>query len=427
MSTEPNFSELEHLAVLREEGAEATRPLAIRLADVEDLPPRTDVIEGMVPAGHPTSIHGAGAHLKSLVAMRQSLCVAAGVAFLGCRVTQGAVLYVDYELDEETAARRARLLAHGMGLEAVPAGLLYLNAHRPLLELLDDLRVLIAQHSVVMVVIDSLGVAICGDNQSEEGVIPAMLGLRNLGVACLVIDHQSRLLTGQEYAQKEQFGSVYKGNLSRCVWQVERAEPGLDPSVVALVMRHRKASFGPLRSDLGVRVTFADGSIAMDAVDAASEPSLAGKLPARDRVMRAVTSEPGNTADGLADLTGVPLNTVKNSLTQLRDQRLVKAATTSKREPATWYPTDSGAVRIERPDRDGSRDARPKTGSENLSVQVSRPLNTKRDAQMGSEGDVSRQDDKRDTRLQGHIRDGRDGGLDAALRVFPGASGRTQQ
>jgi len=47
-----------------------------------------------------------------------------------------------------------------------------------------------------------------------------------LGIAVLIIDHQSRLQAGQSYQQKGAFGSVYKTNLARSVIQVEATERG---------------------------------------------------------------------------------------------------------------------------------------------------------------------------------------------------------
>ncbi|MGC2295302.1 MAG: AAA family ATPase [Candidatus Dormiibacterota bacterium] len=344
--TEPTWSELEGAT------AAQTSPLrsveVIRLCDVEDLPPRPDLIEGVVPDRFPTSVYGAGGQLKTYLAIHMGVCVASGEPFLGRAVTQGAVLFVDWELDQDVTARRARQLARGLGLADIPSEVFYLNAAKPLMHLLLDIQEAISTHSIRLVVIDSMGLAISGDNQSEEGVIPAMGALRALGIASVVIDHQARIQTGQDYSSKEQFGSVYKGNLSRMSWQLERADPGTDAAVVELVMRNRKANFGPLQSDLGLRVTFASDAITVSPVDVATTPSLASKAPAREQVFAAVVGEPGSTADTIADVTGVAMSTVKNSLTELYRLHRVTRVSTSRREPAQWYPVNQS----EYPDRD---------------------------------------------------------------------------
>ncbi len=324
----------------------------VALADVPEVPQSPDVIAGMVPDRFPASWYGLGGNLKSLLGLLAGICVVAGIPFLGRGVSQGAVVFVDWELDADVTARRARQLAHGLGLADVPDALFYVNAHGPLSRLVDDLRALVVERSIRLVVIDSLGLAICGDSQSEQSVIPAMLALRELGVAVLVLDHQARVQPGQEYAAKEAFGSVYKTNLSRSVWQLERAEPGSDPAVVDLVLRHRKSNFAPLGADLGVRVIFGAEAVFVEAIDAASSPSLVDKLPVRDRVLAAVVSEPGSTAEELADLMGLVLGTVKNGLTQLQARGRVYRVSTSRREAAKWFPAERHDRDTQRHDRD---------------------------------------------------------------------------
>jgi hypothetical protein len=203
-----------------EDRAEALRVFAgiadplptIDLCDVPDTAPLPDVITGVIPARFPSSIYGAGGQLKSYLAVYMMLCVVPGLPFLGRPVVQSPVIFVDYELDAETTARRARQIARGMGLFGVPSGFRYANASRSLLTLQDELYLAIEQHGAGWVGIDSLGLAIVGDTQKEEGVITAMAALRGLGVATLVIDHQARVQPGQDYADKPQFGSVCSGS-----------------------------------------------------------------------------------------------------------------------------------------------------------------------------------------------------------------------
>lgn len=369
----------------------------IRLCDVPDRPPEPDLIEGMIPARFPSSIYGSGGQLKSYLALLMLICVSAGVPFLGRAVTQSPVIFVDWELDDDVTARRARMLARGLGLAAIPSELLYINADRPLRELIDDVATAASVHAAQLVAIDSLGLAIAASTQSDEWVIPAMGALRGLGIASMVIDHQSRVQTGQEYATKEQYGSVYKGNLSRSAWQLERADPGTDPSVVELVMRHRKVNFGALSPNLGLRVTFAPESVRVEQVDAADTPSLAAKMPSKDRVLGGVLSEPGSTADQLAELTGVAVGNLKNCLTELRGQGLVTAVTGSRREPATWYPTPAAKAKSEYHHGDTDGDTQTLSPPPEGPVSPSPALKGKGDTQTQLESDVSPSDTGGDT------------------------------
>lgn len=325
----------------------------VRVCDVPETPPPPDLIDGLFPDHFPSSVHGDGGHLKSYLVLCALICVAAGVPFLGLAVTKAPTLFIDYELNDEVTARRARQLCRGLGLPGVPRDLFYVNARKPLLRLIPEIEATVATHGIRLAGIDSLGLAIAGDTQSEDGVILVMSALRALGIATVAVDHQARLQAGEEYANKQQFGSVYKSNLSRSVLQVERAAQGIDPSVVDLMMRQKKASFGPDRPPLGIRVTFGADSVTITAQDAASSPVLASKLPAKDRVLAQLVSEPGNTSETLAELSGIELKTVKNALSELNQLGQVKLSPGRKpREPGTWCPTPAGEERVSHP---GSR------------------------------------------------------------------------
>lgn len=345
---EPSFAELEA------QGESPPGLNVIRLVDVPDTPPPPDVIADFAPARFPTSLYGAGGSAKSILALLAAISVAGDVPFLGRAVTPGPVLYLDWELDDDVTARRGRQLVRGLGLARVPEHLYYLNPLKPILAFVDELAATIEQRQVSLVVIDSLGLAICGDTQSEQGVIPAMLALRALGVASLVIDHQGHVQAGEDYAAKHQFGSVYKANLSRSQWQVDTAEPGLDRSIVELVLRQKKASFGQRQPDLGVSVSFAGpgGPIRVEQLDVGTTPALRAKGPARDRILAAVREEPGIASETLAELLSLPLKTTQNALTGLAAHGQVRLVAASRREPAAWYPTAAAKARVEYPDRD---------------------------------------------------------------------------
>jgi hypothetical protein len=314
---------------------------SIRICDVAETPPAPDIIEGVFPARFPSSLYGAGGNLKSYIGLYALLCITSGQRFLGRQVTRAPAMFVDWELDADTTARRARQLARGLGLPGVPDTLRYLNATRPLLELVGQLENEIADHGLQVLVLDSLGLAIAADTKTEEAILPAMGALRDLHVATVLIDHQSRIQTDQSYGDKEQYGSVYKGNLARGIWQLERADPGTDPAVVDLVLRNKKTTFGLLGEHLGLRVTFGARGVKVDAIDAASSPSLAGKLPAKDRVLAALTAEPGITVDDLAEFTGISAKTAQNVLAQLRAGGQATANRDSRRTPYKWYPSPS--------------------------------------------------------------------------------------
>ena len=210
------------------------------------------------------------------------------------------------------------------------------------------------KYSVELLVVDSYGVALHRDAEHARDVIgfhqEYLEPLRALGIAVLVIDHQSRLQAGQSYQQKGAFGSVYKANLARSVIQVEATERGEGTLTVRL--RQKKHNFGPLAEPFSVKLSFSDEAVTLEAVELrASELAEEATLTAPERVKLALEDVPACPWE-IAETTGVQLKTVKNVLTGLRKQGVV--------EPTAETEGQAEQVRLSvpRPDvyRDGTRD-----------------------------------------------------------------------
>jgi len=323
----------------------------VNMAEAEEPAPRRWRIEGILPERHPAIIFGDGGHGKSYLALFAATAVAAGFPFLDLATQRGPVLYLDWELDNEEFTRRAYQVARGFGLERPPHGLLYVRATAPLLEIADQVANLVTSEGLGLVVVDSLGPA-CGgsDPEAARSIIPVMGTLRELAVTSLTVDHQAKMQQGQDYAAKTPFGSAYKYNLARAVWQVERA--GKQESSLELLLRHKKANFGPLLQHIGVRLTFEGHTVRLERVDPTDVPGLFEKLPARERVLAVLREIEEATPDDLADETGLPVKTVRNILTGLRKDGL--ADTDSGRwraipDSRSYIDKESGIVSDEAP------------------------------------------------------------------------------
>jgi hypothetical protein len=145
---------------------------------------------------------------------------------------------------------------------------------------------------------------------------------RATGVAVLMIDHQSRLQTGQSYQSKSAFGSGYKTNLARSVIQIEATDRGEDTLTVRL--RQKKHNFGPLVEPFGVKLSFSEDTVHLEAVELeAAELAEEQSLNSTQRVKLALEDGPAYPQE-ISDTTGLALKTVKNVLTPLRKQGIVK-------------------------------------------------------------------------------------------------------
>src|SRR5829696_7675213 len=119
------------------------------------------------------------------------------------------------------------------------SGFRFSDAFPLILEAVDEL-------GVRVVAFDSLGMALEGDALKGAVVIDFFRDridqLKRRGVSVLIVDHQSGLRPGESYQSKAQYGSVYKGYLSRSRLQLEldeRNEVG-----TRVIVRQNKTNFG---------------------------------------------------------------------------------------------------------------------------------------------------------------------------------------
>jgi hypothetical protein len=171
-----------------------------------------------------------------------------------------------------------------------------------------------------MVIVDSLGYALEGDAEASRDVLRFFRevegSFRRESVSLFIVDHQSK---HGNYQDKTMFGSVYKTNSIRSVFQVEPGQH--DDDYIHLTVRHKKVNFGPKLNPFGIQVIFDTSKVAvqereLDATELAGE----GTLNSKDRVLMALADGPMYPAD-IADATRLELGTVKNSLTTLRKRK----------------------------------------------------------------------------------------------------------
>ena len=93
---------------------------------------------------------------------------------------------------------------------------------------------------------------------------------------------------------------------------------------MAVRLRQKKHNFGPLAEPFSVRFAFSDEAVKLEAVELkASELAEEATLTAPERVKLGLEDGPAYPWE-IADITGVPLKTVKNVLTGLRKQGVVE-------------------------------------------------------------------------------------------------------
>ena len=201
----------------------------------------------LLPSHQPSIIYGQGGIGKSWLAVYLAALVDNGITRNGLNADVGRTLYVDWETDRDTIEGRAWAIKQGEPQIAPEWGLAYQQAQGPLTDWIDDLANHVDREQFDLVVIDSVGMALGGDANDAQTVLAFFGALRQLDATTLLIDHMGK---GPEAADRGAFGSVYKRNSARSVWEMRQAEGEL-----TIGLYHRKANNSklspPPRVELG--------------------------------------------------------------------------------------------------------------------------------------------------------------------------------
>lgn len=208
-------------------------------------------VRPFLPLGQPSVFYGMGGSFKSYFAAFMGLMVQTGTGLMHFEVTPGNVLILDWETSAEECNERLRALCRGLGLP--PTELHYRYCFHPLADDVDEIQHLVGELGISLVVVDSAGAACGGDPSSAELTIRLMNALRSLRTTSLVVDHVSK--NTSDGKEPTPFGSVYKINYGRSVWEVKRAQ-GRSGNVIEVGLYHRKVNNGPLLQPIGFGIEF---------------------------------------------------------------------------------------------------------------------------------------------------------------------------
>ena len=294
----------------------------LTLESLKDYPepgPMKWLLEGLIPLDFPSNLYGDSDSTKSIVAMYLAVCVTQGLPFLGLPVTQGAAFYLDWELQEETFARRLYPICRGLGLEGPPDNLLYARLTEPLSYHLDSLIDESHRLNPVVTILDSIGPAVAADPNDAQAMILLNQQIRKLGHCALMIDHQSKGL-GQSYRTKTAIGSGYKQHLVRGGIQLELASSA--PGRASVVARNSKHNFTYRHEPIAFHVLFEKDAIRLELGDAIGPDFVdADTLPLGLKIQKVLeeTAQPVSF-ETLMDATNASgKQVVKNALGKLKN------------------------------------------------------------------------------------------------------------
>ena len=239
------------------------------------------MIEPIIQLNNPTLIYGPGSTGKSWFGQYLAVLADAGMNSGGLGVEPSTVLYLDWETDQDELDSRVTMLRNGLGLDG-PSSIWYKHMTSGLSADIETIRGLCATNDVQFIVIDSVGSACMGEPESAEVVLRAFGALRSLGVSSLCIDH-----TNKEGAL---FGSVYKYNASRQVFECKKDQQPDDNKIV-LGLFHKKANNSRLMKPIGYELNFSDSAISISRQDVRDTP-LEAQMRVVDRIENLLKTRP---------------------------------------------------------------------------------------------------------------------------------------
>lgn len=324
---------------------------AIRVNDLPDYPPVDFLVQDVIARGMTNMIYGMGGSLKTILGLHLATSVAAGADYwLGHKVDPAPAMVIDVELDARAQKSRMEHISRGLGLSKMPDSLFYTTGTDR------DIRTVLQQaiedcdrYGIKFLVLDSLTWAMGGDVSDAAVVLDFMTNyitpFENAGISLLALDHVSKPVKGVSWRDQTPFGSVFKFNKGRCIWQVHGDRPKAGDTGRDLVFRHEKSNFGPILDEHVVRANFSKGLINIVRTD--KDPADITPETTEERAMRALQDGPMFPTE-LADLLRVKRQTAKDLVSQLRKQgkvvdtgmkdgqaRQVKLA--SEYDPATLF------------------------------------------------------------------------------------------
>lgn len=286
------------------------------LVDVGDQPdpdaPRWRMFP-LLMEGQANMIYGAGGSGKSYTSCLIATLVQNGRVHCGLRPQTGNVLYLDYETSREEINGRIKAVNEPIGISD-PRQIKYRFCSQPLVNEIEEVQQWVHDYDIKLVIVDSVGMACGGEAEASDPVLRYFTALRSLRVTTLSIDHVAK-----NAETKSPYGSVYKVNSCRSVWELKKVQEVGDEAL-SIGLYHRKVNNGRLLKPLGLTLTFFEDDdesfprVQFEREDVATIPGLAQDLPIKDRIRHCLESHKVMTPDELSSELDAKVDSIKHAL-----------------------------------------------------------------------------------------------------------------
>lgn len=272
----------------------------------------------IMPANQTTILYGEGGVGKSTLAAVAAVSIETGVAVVeGWIPRQAPVLYLDWEGGRDSINRRVRGVAMGAYIPHI-VQVHYLDCRRrgALYAFAEDVARMVEVEGFGAVVVDSVGMASGTSSEgsdANESAIRLFSAFGYMATTVLAIDHVSKAEAETPNRPARPYGSVYKTNLARATFELRRTKAPDGSSILGLY--NTKANDADTLAPMSLRVRHDDdGTIRYERLEALPA-ELTGPLSQADRIAAFLVDD-HFTADQLAELTGIPENSVRAVLSR---------------------------------------------------------------------------------------------------------------
>ncbi len=270
---------LEEACFLTIEAHRAGEP-AILLRDAERPADSGWLLPPFVLGRLPTILFGDGGAAKSYLALAAAISIHTGDELLHIKPTARVnTAYLDWEFDAwEHRDRMRRLVGNDMPT------LVYVRCVGALRDQVDRLQRVIREHEIGYVVMDSVGMACDGPPEEAQAALGFFDALRALEVGALCVAHVNR--SGDT---DRPFGSTFWHNSARSTWYAKKQQETA-ASTLTVGLFNRKSNTGPLAGPIGYTLAFDSSQTTIERTDVRDVPELAGQVPLKARMIKALGS-----------------------------------------------------------------------------------------------------------------------------------------
>ena len=291
------------------------------LGDKPEYTARRYRVYPLLLEGEPNLLYAPGKTGKSYLAL-----------YLGCLVQfnhvgianwipeSGNVLLLDYETSYRSYKQRCWAVMQGLDLNLefdAKQRILYRRCYQPLPMEISNIQKLVIANKIDLVIVDSAGYASGGDPNDASIALSYYGALNSLKVTSLTLDHVSKNSLGE----KTPFGSVYKTNSARNVWELQKNQEAGDEEY-DLGVYHRAMNDGMLLRPIGYHVKFTnddDGNalkVEFKIANLADNAELSKGLSLTDRIANYLSKNGMSEVKDISEALSEDANQVKSRLNE---------------------------------------------------------------------------------------------------------------